>query len=219
MPRGRFITFEGGEGSGKSTQARRLVEALRLAGRDVLLTREPGGTTRAEHVRAILFDRTLPVTAPLTEALLFNAARADHLDGLIRPALETGRWVVCDRFMDSTRAYQGAAGGLAAGDVTALERMTVGSTPPELTLILDLDPAIGLARAGERQSREQPEATGRDPFEGRDLAFHVRLRTAYRAIAAAEPDRCRLVDASRPPDVVFGDVCAIVAAHFALGTL
>lgn len=214
---GKFITFEGGEGSGKSTQARRLAEHLRGRGLEVVLTREPGGTPRAERIRELLFDHALAGAGALYEALLFNAARADHLEGLIRPALARGAWVISDRFMDSTRAYQGAAGKARGGDVEALERLVVGATVPDLTLILDLDPAAGLERARARQARETPSVSERDPFEGRDHAFHVRLRGAYLAIARAEPQRCAVIDGARDIDAIAADVTHAVTARLAPG--
>lgn len=217
--RGRFITFEGGEGSGKSTQARLLAAALRGAGIEVVVTREPGGTPRAERIREMLFDRALAGGGPLHEALLFNAARADHLDQLIRPGLERGAWVISDRFLDSTRAYQGAASPAALAHVEALEQMVVGATRPDLTLILDLDPAVGLARARARQARDTPTVTEQDPFEGRDAAFHQRLRAAYLTIAAREPARCRVLDANRAPDATAAEVRALVATAFSVGPL
>ena len=190
----RFITFEGGEGSGKSTQARLLAERLKYAGIETVLTREPGGSPFAEQVREfILSGKQLP-HPPLAEALLFYAARADHLSATIRPALAAGKWVIADRFSDSTRAYQGAAGGVADQDITAIERIVVGATRPALTLILDLPPEDGLRRAAERR----PEGARVDPFESRDLAFHQRLRQGFHAIAALEPERCVVLDASGP---------------------
>lgn len=214
---GKFITFEGGEGSGKSTQARRLADVLRAHGLEVVLTREPGGTPRAERIRELLFDRSLAGGSALYEALLFNAARAEHLDGLIRPALARGAWVISDRFMDSTRAYQGAAGKARDGDVEALERLVVGATVPDLTLILDLDPAAGLERARARQARETPAVSERDPFEGRDHAFHVRLREAYLAIARAEPQRCAVIDGGRDVEAIAADITRVVTARLAPG--
>jgi dTMP kinase len=213
MARGRFISLEGGEGSGKSTQARRLAEALERAGRAVVVTREPGGTPRAEQIRAVLFDRELAPASPMTEALLFNAARRDHLDGLIRPALAEGKWIVCDRFMDSTRAYQGAAGGVAPEDIATLERLCLAGLVPDVTLILDLDPGVGLARARARQLGAAPDDRGHDPFEGRDLAFHRRLRAAYLEIAAAEPQRCVVIDAGDAEENVHAAILAALAAR------
>lgn len=213
MAAGRFITFEGGEGSGKSTQARRLAERLRDAGIDVLLTREPGGSPFAEQIRGLLLGGTLAPHPPIAEALLFFAARADHLETTIRPALAAGRWVICDRFADSTRAYQGAAGGVPADTLDMLERLVIGSSMPDATFILDIDARTGLARATRR--REAVEGTEIDPFEGRALAFHERLRQGYLAIAAAEPRRCLRIDASADIDAIAGDIWRTVSQRFA----
>ena len=207
MTSGAFITFEGGEGAGKSTQIGRLADALRPA-RTVTVTREPGGTKRAEAIRAAVLGGLARPHGPFAEALLFSAARIDHLDRLIRPALAGGGVVLCDRFMDSTRAYQGAAGGLDPDTLAALERVVVGPTRPDLTLILDLDPAAGLARARARAGSGAP-----DRFEGEAPDFHARLRAAFRAIAAAEPERCVLIDAAAEPDAVEAAVRAAVAAR------
>ncbi|SFG93881.1 dTMP kinase [Methylobacterium gossipiicola] len=207
---GAFITFEGGEGAGKSTQVRRLAARLRT-GHPVVVTREPGGSPKAEAIRAALLSGVAKPYGPFAEALLFSAARIDHLDTLIRPALARGETVLCDRFADSTRAYQGAAGGLAPDLVTSLERVVVGPTRPDLTLILDLDPALGLARAAKR-SAEGAEA-GPDRFEAEALAFHTRLRDAFRAIAAAEPGRCVLIDASAEPEAVEAAIRTAVTAR------
>jgi dTMP kinase len=192
--RGRFITFEGGEGSGKSTQARLLAERLKHAGIDTVLTREPGGSPFAEQVREFVLGGRLAPHPPLSEALLFYAARADHLAATIRPALAAGKWVIADRFSDSTRVYQGAAGGVGMADIDAIDRVVVGATVPDLTVILDLAPEEGLRRAAERR----PAGARADPFEARDLAFHQRLRTGFQAIAAAEPQRCAVIDAGGP---------------------
>jgi dTMP kinase len=182
--RGAFITFEGGEGAGKSTQIARLAATLRArSGRAVCVTREPGGSPRAEEIRAALLGGIAKPYGPFAEALLFSAARIDHLDQRIRPALNRGETVLCDRFIDSTRAYQGAAGGLDPAVVAALERVTVGPTRPDLTLILDLDPEAGLARVAARGVGQ-----GADRFEAEALDFHVRLREAFLAIARAS--RC-----------------------------
>lgn len=203
VARGRFITFEGGEGTGKSTQARRLAERLRTAGHDVVLTREPGGTPGAEEIRALLVEGAADRWSPLAEALLLNAARTDHLEALIRPALARGAWVVCDRFADSTRAYQGAAGGVEDATLAAVQAAVVGDTRPDLTLLLDAPAELGLARATARG--------GAARFEGKGIAFHQRLRDDYRRLAA-EP-RWILIDAARPEDVVASDVWAAVEVH------
>ncbi len=194
MAAGRFITFEGGEGSGKSTQAQRLAERLAGLGIDVVLTREPGGSPFAEALRTLILDPETPEHSALSEALLFYAARADHLEKTIRPALNSGRWVICDRFSDSTRVYQSAAGGLPPEVFDALEEMVVAPTSPDLTLILDLPAELGLGRAQDRRlvaSGEEPDA-----YEKRDLAYHWKLREAFAAIAHVEPDRCVLIDAA-----------------------
>jgi dTMP kinase len=199
---GKFITFEGGEGSGKSTQAGLLADRLRARGRDVVLTREPGGSPFAEQVRALILD---PGTAPhtaLSEALLFYAARSDHLDTTIRPALAAGRWVLCDRFSDSTRVYQGIAGGLAPSVLDRLESLVVAPTTPDLTFILDLSAAAGLARAARRRTAGADADALPDAYEKRNLAYHERLRAGYLAIAQAEPQRCILVDGGAPPEAV-----------------
>ena len=210
MAIGKFITFEGGEGSGKSTQAQLLADRLRGRGSDAVLTREPGGSPFAEQVRALILD---PATAPhsaLSEALLFYAARSDHLDTTIRPALAAGRWVICDRFSDSTRVYQGVAGGLAPAVLDRLESMIVAPTRPDLTLILDLPADAGLSRAADRRRANAVAGTQADAYEKRDLAFHERLRAGYAAIAKAEPQRCVLVDGTKPPDVIAAEVWAHV---------
>jgi dTMP kinase len=227
--RGAFITFEGGEGAGKSTQVARLAATLRArSGRGVCVTREPGGSPRAEAIRTALLDGVAKPYGPFAEALLFSAARIDHLDRLIRPALQRGETVLCDRFIDSTRAYQGAAGGLDAGLVQALERVVVGPTRPDLTLILDLPPEAGLARAaargagqgigrgaGQGSGQGSGQGAGQKPdrFEAEALDFHVRLREAFLAIARAEPERCAVIDAAREPDAVEAAIRAAVAAR------
>jgi dTMP kinase len=208
---GVFITLEGGEGAGKSTQAARLAQTLRAGtGRPVVVTREPGGSPRAEDIRAAVLAGAAKPYGPFAEALLFSAARLDHLETLIRPALARGETVICDRFLDSTRAYQGAAGGLDPAVLTALERVVVGSTRPDLTLILDLPPEAGLARAA---ARGQAAGEGADRFEAEALGFHARLRAAFRDIAASEPRRCALIDASADPDSVEAAIRAVVASR------
>ncbi|HEX4768976.1 MAG TPA: dTMP kinase [Lichenihabitans sp.] len=195
---GGFITFEGGEGVGKSTQVARLAARIALAGREVVATREPGGSARAEAIRAAILSGGVKRFGPAAEALMFGAARLDHVETLIRPALERGAFVICDRFIDSTRAYQGALDEIDRRLITALERVVVGPDLPDLTLILDLSPAEGLARAIAR--RAPGEAA--DRFEGEGSPFHQRLREAFLDIAANEPERCRIVDAAHPADVV-----------------
>ncbi|MDP4023340.1 dTMP kinase [Methylobacterium sp. NEAU 140] len=205
--RGAFITVEGGEGAGKSTQVARLAATLRArSGRPVTVTREPGGSARAEEIRAALLGGAAKPYGPFAEALLFSAARIDHLDRLIRPALARGEVVICDRFIDSTRAYQGAAGGLEPGVVAALERVVVGPTRPDLTLILDLAPEAGLGRAAGRGAAP-------DRFEAEAPAFHARLRAAFLEIAGREPERCAVIDAGGAPDAVEAAIRAVVAAR------
>lgn len=206
---GVFITFEGGEGAGKSTQVARLARMLGEH-RTVTTTREPGGSVRAEEIREALLAGIAKPYGPFAEALLFSAARIDHLDRLIRPALRGGEVVVCDRFMDSTRAYQGAAAGLDAATVAALERVVVGPTRPDLTLVFDLAPEIGLERA-RRRAAGQGAPAAPDRFEAEALAFHARLRAAFLAIAGAEPARCAVIDAGRDPDAVEAAVRQVVA--------
>jgi dTMP kinase len=214
MASAKFITFEGGEGSGKSTQAQLLADRLRGESIDVVLTREPGGSPFAEQVRSLILDPATAPHSPLCEALLFNAARADHLDAVIRPALAAGRWVICDRFADSTRVYQGVAGGLASRVLADLEAMVVAPTAPDLTFILDLPPDIGLARAANRRQTGTLRPTEADAFEKRDLAFHAGLRAGYAAIAAAEPGRCMLIDGARAPAAIAAHIWAHVEARF-----
>lgn len=190
MARGFFITFEGGEGAGKSTQVRRLRDRLAAAGREVVTTREPGGSPGAEAIRGLLVTGEAQRWSPVTETLLINAARRDHVERVIGPALERGAIVLCDRFADSTRAYQGAGGGAPEGLITALETAVLCGLKPDLTLILDLPADAGLARAAGRGGAEAR-------FEGKPLDFHARLRAAFLAIAEAEPGRCVLIDATR----------------------
>lgn len=197
MALGKFITFEGGEGSGKSTQALRLADGLRRRGLEVVLTREPGGSPFAESVRALLLDPATPPHAPLSEALLFYAARADHVAEVIRPALRRGQWVICDRFSDSTRVYQGYAGQVDAAVLDALDRIVVKETVPDLTFIVDVPAATGLRRAHERRTAAAGGARA-DAYEGRELAFHEQLREGFLAIARREPLRCVVVNGDAP---------------------
>lgn len=203
---GLFITFEGGEGAGKSTQIRRLAEALRGKGHDVLVTREPGGSPGAEAVRHVLLSGAAEPMGPRMEALLFAAARSDHVEQVIRPAVERGAIVLCDRFLDSSRVYQGATGELDPVFVTALERIVVNGLMPDLTLILDLDPVEGLRRAGERRGVD----AAADRFEKETVAIHARRREAFLDIAMREPDRCVLINASGGEDEVAGRIQACV---------
>jgi len=199
--RGRFITLEGGEGAGKSTQAARIVAALKGLGIPAIATREPGGTAKAEELRAALLAGIVAPLGPAAEALAFSAARVDHLDRKIKPALEEGVWVVCDRFADSTRAYQGALGHLAPQLIRAMENVVVGADRPDLTLMIDLDPEKGLARAAARRGDNSA-----DRFEGQNTAFHRALRAAFVKIAADEPQRCALIDGARSENDVAAEI-------------
>jgi dTMP kinase len=199
--RGRFITFEGGEGAGKSTQVKRLVAALQAGGLETVATREPGGSPNAEALRKALLAGLVAPLGPAAEALVFSAARIDHLDNLIRPALERGAFVVCDRFADSTRAYQGASGKLSDTFIDGLEKVTIGETRPDLTFMLDLPAEEGLARAGKRRGAGEV-----DRFEAEDLSFHLALRESFLAIAAAHPERCVVIDATQPVDAVAAEI-------------
>jgi dTMP kinase len=199
---GLFLTFEGIDGAGKSTQARRLAEALRAEGREVVLTREPGGSPGAEAIRRLLVEGEPGRWSGETEALLFTAARRDHLERIIRPALAAGRVVICDRFADSTRVYQGAARGDLRALVDRLHAAVIG-LEPDLTLILDIDPALALGRGLARRS-------GEDRFERLGADFQARLRAGFRALAAEFPGRCRLIDAARPEAEVAAEVLALV---------
>jgi dTMP kinase len=206
---GRFITFEGGEGAGKSTQLKRLVARLHAAGREVVATREPGGSPGAESIRELVLKGSADRWSPVTETLLMYAARRDHVERVIRPALERGAWVVCDRFADSTRAYQGAAGGVDPGLIAAMETYILEQTRPDLTLIFDLPVEVGLERAHARAGSEMR-------FESKGLAFHERLRAGFLAIARAEPDRCAVVDARGTLDEVESAVWAAVENRLAV---
>lgn len=193
---GGFITFEGGEGAGKSTQISRLANRIKAHLPELVTTREPGGTPQGEALRSLLVNGAPEHWSAMSEALLNYAARDAHLRHVIRPALQRGATVICDRFMDSTRAYQGYAGGCDMHFIDELERNIVGATRPQLTLILDLDPEAGLARARARGDGIE------DRYERKGLAFHRKLREAFRAIASADPKRCRLINADEPVEKV-----------------
>jgi dTMP kinase len=207
--RGRFITLEGGEGVGKSVQARRLEKRLCAVGLAVVQTREPGGSPGAEALREAILTGFAAGFSAAGQALLFSAARVDHLDQTILPALARGAWVVSDRFADSTRAYQGAAGNLPPDFIASLERLTVGANRPDLTLILDLDPAVGLKRADKRREGRGPA----DRFESEGLSFHQTLRRAFLDIAAAEPLRCVVIDADQGEDAVAAAIWSAVESR------
>ena len=210
MAQGKFITFEGGEGAGKSTQLTRLVARLRDGGREVVATREPGGSPGAEAIRELVLKGAADRWSPVTETLLMYAARRDHVERVIRPALARGAWVVCDRFADSTRAYQGAAGGTDPGLIAAMETYVLEGTRPDVTLIFDLPVAVGLERAHARAGAEMR-------FESKGQTFHERLREAFLAIARAEPERCVVIDATgslkEVEDKVWKAVWGTLAVH------
>jgi dTMP kinase len=206
--RGRFITLEGGEGAGKSTQIRGLAARLEQAGIAVLTTREPGGAPEAEDVRRLLVEGEPGRWQPVSEALLHYAARAEHVARTIRPTLDAGTWVVCDRFADSTMAYQGYGHRLGRAAIQALDRVVLGGFKPDLTLILDLPVAAGLARAGARGGADRYERMGR--------AFHERVRRGFRDIARREKRRCVLVSAQGEPDAVQSRLWRALAQRFKL---
>ncbi|MDE1974304.1 MAG: dTMP kinase [Hyphomicrobiales bacterium] len=191
--RGKFITFEGGEGTGKSTQAAILVRNLESHGIRTHLTREPGGSPGAEIIRHVLLSGAAKPLGPEAEAMLFAAARDDHIRCTILPALEAGKWVICDRFIDSTRVYQGVVGAVDGRFIKALERVSVGDLIPDLTIVLDVPAALGLKRAAGRRGKRAA-----DRFEAEEFDFHQKLRKGYRALAEAEPARFVVIDASAP---------------------
>jgi len=195
-----FISFEGGEGSGKSTQIRRLAERLGATGRDVLLTREPGGTPLAERLRELVLTRGTEVLSPEGETLLMFAARAVHLDNLVRPAIARGEWVICDRFTDATRAYQGGGRGVDRALIEQLASSVHAGLEPDLTLLLDVPVTVGLERArARRQAAGEPVA---DRFESETVQFFERVRAAYLEIARRAPQRVRIIDASEDVETV-----------------
>jgi dTMP kinase len=208
VARGRFITLEGGEGAGKSTQARRLAERLTGRGHQVVVTREPGGSPGAETIRELLVTGQTDRWSPISETLLMYAARRDHIERTVAPALAAGDWVISDRFADSTRAYQGAGGGAPASLIQTLERHVLGETRPDLTLILDLPVDVGLARTLARNHAETR-------FEAKGAAFHERLREGFLAIARVEADRCAVIDAAAPLEQVEAAIWAAVEARLA----
>lgn len=208
---GRFIVFEGGEGVGKSTQSRLLAEALRARGLEVVTTREPGGTPGAEAIRAMLLDKEGPAKDGLgwgarAEALLFAAARADHVETLIRPALARGAWVVCDRYLDSSRAYQGGGSGLEDADILALHRIGSEGLLPDCTVLLTLDPAEAAARVHKR------DAGALDRIGGRSASYHARVAAAFGRFAEAEPERFAVIAAEGAAEDVHARVLAAVSA-------
>lgn len=204
-----FITFEGGEGSGKSTQLTLLAEALEKSGIPCIKTREPGGSKSAERIRALLVEGAADAWGTEAETLLFYAARLDHVDRLIKPALAAGKTVLCDRFADSTLVYQGIGKGLSEEHIRALHHLTLGNFAPDLTIILDIDPAIGLKRAHARRGSETR-------FETLGLEFHQKIRAGFLDIARRDPERCIVVDASGTPEKVHEQVIEIVQGKLGL---
>jgi len=202
--RGRFVTLEGGEGAGKSTQARRLAAHLSDQGIPVLVTREPGGSAGAEKIRTLLLDGT--GFDPVAEAMLLVAARREHVVATIRPALAAGMWVICDRFADSTRAYQCHGQGVPGEVYRKLADLALEGLAPDLTLILDIPPEAGMARAAAR-------GVAADRYERLDAGFHARVRAGFLSIAAAEPARCAVVDAVRDAETVFAAIRAELASR------
>ena len=199
---GRFITLEGGEGAGKSTQIQVIKDYLLTRGNDVVVTREPGGTSEGQEIRNLLVSGDKDKWSPLSETLLILADRAAHLERIIRPALAEGKYVVCDRFFDSTKAYQGVAGGLGLDVIHNLQQPVLGTTLPDFTLLLDIDPEKGLRRAQERG--------GELRFESKTLAYHRTLRNAFLDFAAQEPDRIFVIDADRDVEAVSADILAVL---------
>jgi len=207
--RGRFISFEGGEGAGKSTHIKLLAERLADANVRTIVTREPGGSPGAEIIRHLVLSGMGKLLGAEAETLLFAAARDDHVHTVIEPALKQGIWVLCDRFSDSTRVYQGILGQVSPTILSAMQRVTIGDLKPDLTLILDVPVEIGLQRAAKRRG------TGTaDRFEAEGIKFHQELREAYRRIAAAEPQRCLLIDATAEPDIVAANIWSALRDRF-----
>lgn len=206
--RGKFISFEGGEGSGKSTQIRRLAERLDAAKLRAIVTREPGGSPGAEIIRHLVLSGMGKLLGPDAETLLFAAARDDHVHTLIEPALNQGIWVLCDRFFDSTRVYQGRLGQVAPGVLNAMQRVTIGDLKPDLTIILDVPVEVGLQRAAVRRGSGAP-----DRFEAEDVKFHQDLRDAYKQIAAEDPQRCVLINADADTEAVADQVWTALRDH------
>lgn len=205
--RGRFITFEGGEGVGKTTQVERIRRRIEDAGQRVLVTREPGGSPRAERIREVLLNGTAKRFGPFAEAVLFSAARMHHVEYTIRPSLDAGEHVLCDRFADSTRVYQGMMGEVDEAAIAMLERLAVDGTEPDLTLVLDLPAPTGLDRARRRREGRGERA---DRFESEDPGFHEALRQGFLRIAREAPERCAVIDADREPDAVEAAIWAAI---------
>ena len=208
---GRFIALEGGEGAGKSTQARLLAQALEARGIAVVLTREPGGTPGAEAIRALLLGTEGEGWGPRAEALLFAAARADHVERLIRPALAAGTWVICDRFLDSSRAYQGGGGGLHDADILALHQIGSEGLLPDVTLLIEVSPEVAAARLARR------DTGGSDRIGGREAAYHARVAAAFTAFAEAEPSRFARLSGDDAPEVIHQRILAALEPLLPVG--
>jgi len=210
MARGKFVTLEGGEGGGKSTQAQKLAEALAAKGVDAVLTREPGGSPGAEEIRRLLVTGETERWQPFSEILLHYAARIEHVHNTILPALEAGKWVISDRFADSTLAYQGYGHGMDRDDIAAIHRMALGDFGPDLTVVLDLPHEAGLARAGSRADSE-------DRYERMEEAFHDRIRKGFLSIAELHPERCCVVDVTADIDAVHRAILDAVESRLLSG--
>ena len=210
---GRFITFEGGEGVGKSTQVRRVVAGLSQQSIPAVRTREPGGTPKAEAIRAFILQGRSEAWGPGAEAVLFAAARLDHVNQLIAPNLEAGRWVISDRFSDSTRAYQGLTGGVDVRLIDALEVLALNGHRPDLTIVLDMDPEAAFRRVLERETEATLAETG-DRFEKEDLEWHKRLRDAFLAIAHNNADRCVIIPANQTEDALAQEIWDVMTRRF-----
>ena len=213
LRQGRFITFEGGEGVGKSTQVKRLVAALSQRSIEAIRTREPGGTPKAEAVRAFILQGRSEAWGPGAEAVLFAAARLDHVNQLVAPNLDQGRWVISDRFADSTRAYQGLTGGVDVRLIDALEVLALNGHRPDLTIVLDMDPEAAFRRVMERETEAALAETG-DRFEKEDLEWHKRLRKGFLAIARDNPDRCVVISAQQTEESLEQAIWEVVQQRF-----
>ena len=213
MTSGLFITFEGGEGAGKTTQARKLKEYLEGKGYEVVLSREPGGTPEAEKIRDLLVQRDSGNWTPMTECVLFFAARQMHIETLIKPSLALGKIVICDRFTDSTRAYQGYGRGFDLSKIEAVNDLVIDNFEPDLTLIFDLPVEEGLKRSLYQKAKASGLESTEDKFEKLDRDFHEKMRQGYLKIAEENNHRCRIIDASRSPDEISPDIIAIVESR------
>ena len=215
QPRGKFITFEGGEGAGKTTQITRLADRLQSQGITSITTREPGGAPGADSIRSLLVSGATDKWDPISEVLLLYAGRREHLKQTILPALDQGAWVLCDRFSDSTMAYQGYGHGLSKDFIRAVHDEVVGGADPDLTLILDIPVDVGIERA---VSRNTSTRSGEDRFERMDKSFHERLRAGFLDIAAREPERVRVIDADSTPEAITEAIWQTVTDKFGLDT-